>query len=90
MAEWARPMMHVTNDLAAWRLDAAEIAYRLRGLSVDTHRTLKRQDASSDELTELSRRIDELRKQTQDPRFLEIDRWLESTQNLIERRKRSA
>jgi hypothetical protein len=62
MAEWARPMMHAKNDLAARRLDAADLAFRLRGLSVDTHRTLKRQDASHDELTELSLRIDELRK----------------------------
>jgi hypothetical protein len=78
------------DHTVAWRHDPADFAYRFRGLALDTHRTLKRRDAAPDELIELSRRIDELRRNTQDPQFVEIDRWLQNARILVESRKRSA
>ncbi len=80
---------HGRERTVTWRIDPADLAHRLRSLAVDAHRTLKSRDAGMNELIELSRRIDELRAGTQDPRLIEIDRWLRKAQEMIETRCRS-
>src|SRR5262245_54324241 len=66
-----------------------DFANRIRALARDAARTVGNRDARPRELIELSRRIDELRQETQDPQFMHIDRWLQSAQNLIESHERS-
>jgi hypothetical protein len=81
-------IMHVGDKDLSKRLDPADLAYRIRRLALDAYRSLKRHDAALDELTELLHRIDELRRGTQNPHFIQIDRWLERAKHLIESRKR--
>jgi hypothetical protein len=81
--------VHSLNGrLGEHSVDAADLADRIRRLAVDAYRSLKRHDAALDELTELLRRIDELRQATQDPHLTQIDHWLRSARHFIERRKR--
>jgi len=69
---------------------SCDLAYRNRKLAADTHRALRSHDADPHELIEFVRRIDELRQETQDPRLIEIDRWLRKAKDLIEIRWGSA
>ena len=81
-------IMHVGDKDLSKRLDPADLAYRIRRLALDAYRSLKRHDAALDELTELLHRIDELRRGTQNPHFIQIDRWLQSAKDVIESRRR--
>jgi len=58
-------------------LSSVELASRLRQFALDAHRVLKNPVATTSELVELSRQIDELRGQTGAPPVREVDRWLE-------------
>jgi hypothetical protein len=80
---------HAQERTVTWRLDPADLAHRIRKLAADTHRTLRSHDAAPHELIELTRRIDKLCQETQDPHMIEIDRWLRKAKNLIETRWRS-
>jgi hypothetical protein len=58
-------------------LSAVELASRLRQLALDAHRVMKNPFATTSELVELSRQIDELRGLTGASPVREIDRWLQ-------------
>ena len=81
---------HAQEWTVTWRLDPADLANRIRRLAEDTHQTLRSHNAVPHELIELTRRIDELRQETQDPHLIEIDRWLRKAKDLIETCWRSA
>ena len=67
-------------------IDPAELATRLRQLALDVHRVLNDPLATTGELVELSRCIDELRRQARVSHFREIDRWLQSAGDLVRTR----
>ncbi len=81
---------HAQERTVNRRLDPADLANRIRRLAADTHQTLRSHNAVPHELIELTRRIDELRQETQDPHLIEIDRWLRKVKDLIETGWRSA
>lgn len=87
MGNFVSASKNVGNETMTWRVDPADLAHRIRRLVVDVHRVVHSEETRSNELNELSQRVDELRLQTQDPQFIEINRWLGAAQNLIKTRE---
>jgi hypothetical protein len=87
MGNCASPSKNVGNETMTWKGAPADLAHRIRRLAVDVHRVVNSEETRSNELNELSKRVDKLRLQTQDPQFIEINRWLEAAQNLIKIRE---
>jgi hypothetical protein len=68
------------------KLDAEELATRIRELAVDAHHALNDPLVTPAEMSELSRRVEELRKAARSARLSEIDRWLHQVQRRVEER----
>ncbi len=61
----------------------AELAVRVRQLALDAHRVLKDPSATSGELVELSRKIDDLRRSCPSLSSRQIEHWLQSASELL-------
>jgi hypothetical protein len=88
MGESDTQIVCTSQKTVARRSQPADFANRIRALARDAGRVVRNRDVRPHELIELSRRIVELRQETEDPQFTDIDRWLRSAQTLIERRQR--
>jgi hypothetical protein len=67
-----------------------ELPVMIRELAVDAHRALKNPLVTAAEMSDLSRRIDALRKAARSACLSEIDRWLQQVQRRVDERRQTA
>ncbi len=79
----------VERDTADGFVSPAELASRVRQLAMDAYRVLKDPAATSGELVELSRKIDDLRRSCESLSSRQIDHWLQSAAEQVRCRRAS-
>ncbi len=80
----SRPRL--VGHAACKNLDPGQFASSIRQLAVDAHRVLKDPFASSDQLKDLSKRIDVLRRTSPMNCSSAVARWLRSVEGIIDSR----